>query len=113
MGQPEIMYVVNFHLVDDEFSHCTVTPITVTRRGVLPGCTGVSISAIDSAGRKFQGSPDNYFASESDAWRHVKESVEEIIASLEEDAQTALDGAERARAFLAEVTTKSTSRRAR
>ena len=66
------MHEVNWHSVNDVFSHCTVTPITVIREGVLPGCTGVSITAIGSDGHKFQGSPDNYYATEEAAWAAVK-----------------------------------------
>jgi hypothetical protein len=65
------MYDVNWHYTNDVFSHCSVTPIKVIRESVLPGCTGVSITAKDSNGRKFQGSPDNYYATEEAAWAVV------------------------------------------
>lgn len=54
------MYEINWHYKDNEqtqFSHCTVTPITIVREGVLPGCSAVSITAKGSDGRTFQGSP--------------------------------------------------------
>ena len=72
------MYEINWHYKDSEqtqFSHCTVTPITVTREGILPGCTAVSITAKDSAGRTFQGSPRDYFETESAAWDNVRKGL--------------------------------------
>lgn len=68
-------YEVNWHECNGKFSHCTVTSITVVREGVLPGCTRVSISAIDCNGRKFQGSPIDYYATEAEAWEHVKNGL--------------------------------------
>ena len=79
----KIMYEVNWHSVNDVFSHCTVTPITVLREGVLPGCSGVSITAKDSAGRKFHGSPDNYYATEEAAWAAVKAELVESVETHE------------------------------
>lgn len=77
------MYEVNWHHANDKFSHCTVTPITVIREGVLPGCTGISITAKDSSGRKFQGSPDNYYSTEEAAWEAVKAELAEGIEAHE------------------------------
>lgn len=77
------MYKVNWHSINDVFSHCTVTPITVLREGVLPGCTGVSITAKDSQGNKFQGSPDNYYTTEEAAWAAVKVELAESVESHE------------------------------
>ena len=77
------MYEVNWHAVNDVFSHCTVTPITVIREGVLPGCTGVSITAKDSQGNKFQGSPDNYYATEEAAWSAVRVEITKSIEAHE------------------------------
>lgn len=73
------MYEVNWHHVNDKFSHCTVTSIRVIREGVLPGCSGVTITAIDHTGRKFQGSPDNYCISEEIAWDKIKQTIAEGI----------------------------------
>lgn len=75
----ETRYEINWHSVDDVFSHCTVTPITVIREDVLPGCTGISITAIGSDGRRFQGSPDHYFKTEAEAWAKVKSDLEEAV----------------------------------
>ena len=83
------LYEINWHHTDKErtksrqradkeqtkFSHCTVTPITILREGILPGCTGVSITAKDSEGRTFQGSPRDYFESEAAAWDNVKSGL--------------------------------------
>ena len=78
----EVRYEINWHSSGDVFSRCTVTPITVIREGVLPGCSGVSITAISSDGHKFQGSPGDYFNTESEAWESVKKDlVEEIRGS--------------------------------
>lgn len=77
------MYEVNWHYTNDVFSHCSVTPIKVIRESVLPGCTGVSITAKDSNGRKFQGSPDNYYATEEAAWAAAKAELAESIEADE------------------------------
>lgn len=77
-------YEVNWHYVNEIFSHCTVTPITVIREGVLPGCSSVSISAIDSKGIKFLGSPSNYHASKDAAWAAAKAELAETIKTNEE-----------------------------
>lgn len=75
----ETRYEINWHSVDDAFSHCTVTPITVIREGVLPGCTGISITAIGSDRGRFQGSPDDYFKTEAEAWAKVKSDLEKAV----------------------------------
>ena len=72
------MHEINWHYKDSEqtqFSHCTVTPITIIREGILPGCTGVSITANDSNGRTFQGSPRDYFETEAAAWDSVRKGL--------------------------------------
>lgn len=81
----ETRYEVNWHSVGDVFSHCTVTKIKVIREGVLPGCTGITITAIDSNGHKFQGSPKNYFNTEAEAWAEVKATLEESIKENEKE----------------------------
>ena len=77
------MYEVNWHSIGDKFSHCTVTAITVTREGILPGCTGVTITATDNEGRKFQGSPGDYHNTEAEAWAEVKVAISETIKANE------------------------------
>lgn len=77
------MYEVNYHYTNDRFSHYSVTPITVIREGVLPGCTDVSITAKDSKGETYQGSPDDYYATEESAWAAVKTELAESIADHE------------------------------
>lgn len=79
----KVMYEVNWHHANGKFSHCSVTPITVFREGVLAGCTGVTISAKDSSGRKFIGTPDNYYASEAEAWEAITAELAQCIASRE------------------------------
>lgn len=87
------MFEVNWHYmathedVDEDgagrFSHCTVTTIQVIREGVLPGCAGVSITAIDINGRQFQGNPGNYHDTESAAWGEVYETLEGMVRENE------------------------------
>lgn len=72
------LYEINWHYLDKEqekFSHCTVTPITVLREGIPPGCTAVSITAKDSQGRTFLGSPRDYYESEAEAWAAAKQDL--------------------------------------
>lgn len=74
----KILYEINWHYTDKEqtkFSHCTVTPIEVLREGILPGCSGVSITARDTNGRTFQGSPRDYFETEAQAWGRVRKGL--------------------------------------
>lgn len=76
------MYEINWHYKDSEqtqFSHYTVTPITILREGILPGCTAVSITAKDTNGRTFQGSPRDYFETEAQAWAHAKQDLIDTI----------------------------------
>ena len=80
------MYEINWHYKDsgqNQFSHCTVKPITVIRESVLPGCTAVSITAKDSKGRTFQGSPEDYFETEAAAWEEVKQDLLATIVSYD------------------------------
>lgn len=89
------LYEINWHYKDSEqnqFSHCTVTPITVIRESVLPGCSAVSITAKDSNGRTFQGSAGDYFETEAAAWAQVKQDLldtiknnDEMVTALKED----------------------------
>jgi hypothetical protein len=79
------MYEINWHSVGEIFSHCTVTPITVIREGVLPGCMGVSITAIASDGHKFIGSPQNYYHTEEAAWAAAKEELAKSIEAHEKE----------------------------
>lgn len=87
------LYEINWHYKDGEqtkfskFSHCTVTPITVIREGVLPGCSAPSITAIGADGRTFQGSPNDYFESEADAWAEVKQDLLDTIESNDEEVR--------------------------
>ena len=98
IGMDKTIYEVNWHYVNDVFSHCTVTPITVIREGVLPGCTGISITAKDSKGHKFLGSPENYYVSEEAAWEAAMvelaksvEAHEKRLAELQEQLDALRD----------------------
>ena len=80
------MYEINWHYKDSEqtkFSHCTVTPITIIREGILPGCTAVSITAKDTNSRTFQGSPRDYFKTEAAAWAAVKQDLFDTIKNCD------------------------------
>lgn len=81
------MFEIKWHWLDKNktpsiFSYCSVHPIKVIREGVLPGCSGVTITAIDITGRKFQGNPSNYFKTEKQAWAQVKKELRESVKSL-------------------------------
>ena len=82
------MYEINWHSVDNVFSHCSVTPITVIREGIFPGCSSVSITAIDSEGNKFQGSPEYYYLTEEEAWEAIKIELESNIKTLTREIET-------------------------
>ena len=72
------MYEINWHYKDSEqtqFSHCTVTPITVVREGILPGCSAPSITAKAADGHTFLGSARDYFESEAAAWDRVRKGL--------------------------------------
>ena len=84
------MYEINWHYTDNEqtkFSHCTVTPIEVLREGILPGCSAVSITAKDSKGRTFQGSPRDYFETESQAWAQAKQDLLDTIENIDREVE--------------------------
>ena len=79
------LWEINWHYKDDEqtvFSHCTVTPITVLREGILPGCSAPSITAISSDGHTFLGSARDYFESEAAAWAEVKQ---DLLSTVQEN----------------------------
>ena len=77
----KIMYEVLSHYIysgkskQGVFSHCTVSPITVHREGVLPGHNRVSISGIDCQGREFFGYRENFYHSEDEARSAITESA--------------------------------------
>jgi len=80
----KIMYEVNWHYMNNGkgFTHCSVTPITVTREDILPGCSAISITAIDHEGREFHGCPENYFNTEQEAWDATKQCLDDKIEQL-------------------------------
>lgn len=103
------MYEVNWHSVGDKFSHCTVTAITVTREGILPGCTGVTITATDHEGRKFQGSPGNYHNTEAEAWAEVKVVISETIKANESSIAKLVNETNALREYLTKVGASGTA----
>ena len=100
----KIMYEADWHAENNVFSHCTVTPITVIREGVLPGCTGVSITAKDSRGHTFLGTPDNYHVTEAAAWAAVKVELEESIEAHEKQLAETQKQLNAQRNYLAKLT---------
>ena len=91
------LWEINWHFKDSkqmEFSHCTVTPITVLREGILPGCSAPSITATSSDGHTFQGVARDYFETEVAAWAQVKQALLDTIESNEkaiEDLKAEID----------------------
>lgn len=89
------LYEVNWHYDNDTLARISVSPIKVLREGILPGCSSVSITAVDSNGREFLGCPQDYFESEEAAWEQTKIDLQETIASEERDvceAQRRIEG---------------------
>ena len=86
----EIRYEVNWHSKAGE-EIFTVTPITVVREGVLPGCSMPTITAIGSDGRRFQGNPGDYFKTEEEAYSSVREELRKSIGMLERHISAAQD----------------------
>lgn len=89
------LYEVNWHSNNDTLIRISVTPIKVLREGILPGCSAVSITAVDSNGRLFQGCPQNYFETEEAAWEKTKIELQESIAEEEyiiSEAQRRIEG---------------------
>lgn len=81
----DILYRINQHESHGILSHYTVTPIRVVRRGILPGCTSESITAIDTTdGHKFQGNPDNYYVTEVAAWDAIRSELIDAVAHREQ-----------------------------
>ena len=76
------VFEVNTHYKNGLFSHCTVTPVTVIREGILPGCSAESFTGIDQNGERFTGSLQDFYASEQDAWLRVRrDTIDGIRAS--------------------------------
>ena len=89
------LYKVNWHYNDDTLVRISVSPIRVLREGILPGCSDVSIAAVGSDGRKFQGCPRNYFETEDAAWAQTKKELRETITAEEQavdEAQRRIEG---------------------
>jgi len=77
----EVVWISNEHGVT---THIRVEPITVIREGILPGCSAVTISAIDSSGDKFNGVPQDYFKSEAEAWESARADLNSTIELYEQ-----------------------------
>lgn len=97
------MYEINWHYKDREqtqFSHCTVTPITVLREGILPECSAVSITAKGSDGQTFQGSPRDYFETEAQAWAQARRDLIETIENYDNKVEELIAESQLMFAFL-------------
>lgn len=77
----EVVWISNEH---DVTTHIRVEPITVIREGILPGCSAVTISAIDSRGDKFNGDPQDYFKTEAEAWETARADLNSTIELFEQ-----------------------------
>lgn len=72
-------------------THIRVEPITVIHEGILPGCSAVTISAIDSRGDEFSGVPQNYFKSEAEAWEAARADLNSTIGVYEQRVAEGLE----------------------
>ena len=102
------MYEINWHYKDNEqtqFSHCTVTPITVVREGILPGCSAPSITAKAADGHTFLGSARDYFESEAAAWAQAKQDLIDTIQHNDEEVERLKDETHRLFSFLIKLPT--------
>ena len=83
----KIMYEVNWHYKDNglnsQLTGVTVTPIRVLREGVLPGCTGISITALDHQHNEFIGTPGAYFNTPDEAWASARAELARGIDNVE------------------------------
>lgn len=59
-----------------------VKPITVTREGILPGCSLPSIDFRRHDGARCLGSKDNFFASPEAAWKRIRKDLSEGIRGI-------------------------------
>lgn len=100
----KVMYETNWHNTGEGvFIKHTVTPITVLRHGVLPGCSAPSITATDSRGNTFHGSIDNYFETEQAAHAAVKQDLIATLLALEQELKEAQCKANAIKAYLTDV----------
>ena len=100
----KLMFEENWHWTDTGvFIKHTVTPITVIRHGILPGCSAPSITAIDSDGRVFLGSMSDYFETEQAAHDAVKESLKANLLGLEQEIKDTTLKANAIRLYLTSV----------
>ncbi len=60
----------------------SVEPIIVVRRGILPGCSNETITAIDSNARRFTSDPANFHATETEAWDNARAKLISDINKL-------------------------------
>ena len=78
------MYEISWNSTGDGmFSHCSVTPIHVTREGILPGCSATTIDFTDHTGRKCQGTASNYHDTEAQAWAEIHDTINKAIINNE------------------------------
>lgn len=70
---PFTLFEVIHHFTNDEFSHCSISEIVVTRCGVnqLAGATAPSIDFTADKGRKACGSIGDFFLSRDEATKEV------------------------------------------
>ena len=81
------MYEVNWHYVEDKFSHVTVTPITVTWRGLQPGATLETLRFKDADGTECIAGVECFYETEAKAWEAARLELAEAIQSVEADME--------------------------
>ncbi len=85
------MYEIGWHYGSQhELLYCSVTPFQVIRQGVLPGCSGESITGRYHTGRTFQSSPENFYPTEVAAWRSIINTITEEVQALDDHIQNLL-----------------------
>jgi len=81
----EIMYEISYiENTKDNSLRIEITQIKVIRRGIVPGCSKETITAIDLKGEKFWGDPNNYFVSEKEALNYALKEAKESIKDLKD-----------------------------
>ena len=82
----ETLFKVNY-TYDDEgrLTNIEVDKLEVLRRGILPECILETVTCKDKNGRKFLGSPKNYFTTTAEAWAAARREVEESERCITEE----------------------------
>lgn len=79
----DTLFELRWYWNDNQFSHCSVTPLRVVYEYVDKGSTEPRIVAIDRRGVKSHMSLKYCFKTEEDAWQHAKAELKEAIQDRE------------------------------